>query len=148
MPLVTDSDKPRGAPAATTVWPTCSESDLAKTAGVRFCSPSTLMTARSLVSDVPTTVAGGGAAIVESHGDGAAVGRSIDHVSIGQDVALVVDHHAATEATVGAVLHVDGHQRGVDLGRSRSDGAVQLGTLGSGKGADTDRRGVSDADVR
>src|SRR5215213_9012055 len=58
MPLVTDSDRPRGAPAATTAWPTCSESDLAKTAGVRFCCPSTLMTARSLVSELPTTVAG------------------------------------------------------------------------------------------
>src|SRR5215211_3593728 len=53
MPLVTYSDRPRGAPAATTAWPTCIESDLAKTAGVRFCCPSPLLTTRSLVSALP-----------------------------------------------------------------------------------------------
>ena len=57
MPLVTDSESPSGAPAATTAWPTFSVPDFANVAGFRPETPSTLMTARSLVVEVPTTVA-------------------------------------------------------------------------------------------
>ena len=71
MPLVTDSERPRGAPAATTVWPTTNESDLAKVAGLRFATPSTLITARSLVSRGTDDRRLGDRTVVERDGDGA-----------------------------------------------------------------------------
>ena len=57
MPLVTVSDRPSGAPTATTVCPTDSELDLAKIAAVRLASPSTLITARSSGESRPTIFA-------------------------------------------------------------------------------------------
>src|SRR4029453_8018098 len=56
MPLVTDSVRPSGAPAATTPWPTFSDPDSPNVAGTRFGTPETLITARSLIAEVPTIV--------------------------------------------------------------------------------------------
>ena len=88
MPLVTVSDRPSGAPTATTVWPTLSEDDLAKVAGVRLSSPSTLITARSSEVSRPTILPGGGTAVGEHHLDVAGTVGDVDHVVVGQDGAV------------------------------------------------------------
>ena len=57
MPEVTVADSPSGQPMATTGWPTDRSAELPSTAGVRPETPSALITARSSVAVVPTTVA-------------------------------------------------------------------------------------------
>ena len=57
IPFVTVFDRPRGAPIATAVSPTFSLLESAKLAGWKLATPSTLMTARSEIGSVPTTVA-------------------------------------------------------------------------------------------
>ena len=54
MPEVTVSDRPSGAPTATTLCPTVNAEDLANVAAVRLVNPVTLITARSSVLSVPT----------------------------------------------------------------------------------------------
>ena len=51
------ADRPSGEPMATTGWPTCRSAELPSAAGVRPETPSALITARSSVAVVPTTVA-------------------------------------------------------------------------------------------
>ena len=108
MPLVIDSERPSGAPAATTAWPTCTASDFANTAGLRSLTPSTLITARSLVAEVPTTVAG---AVFPSGNVTVTLERPEpwpddcgrrDDVVVGEDVAVGVEHDAAADVAAAA----------------------------------------------
>ena len=57
MPEVTVPDRPSGDPTATTVWPTTSEPDEPRVAGVRPETPLALTTARSVDGSRPTMVA-------------------------------------------------------------------------------------------
>ena len=57
MPLVTVDSRPNGEPTATTAWPIFSSSDEPIVAGVRPETPSAWMTAVSVSTSVPSTVA-------------------------------------------------------------------------------------------
>ena len=58
MPLVTVESRPKGAPNATTSWPTSRLADCPMVAAVRSLTPSALITAVSVSGSVPRISAG------------------------------------------------------------------------------------------
>ena len=118
MPLVTDSESPSGAPAATTVWPTVSSLDFANVAGLRSLAPSTLITARSFDSEVPTTRAVAVVPLWKVTVMLPCLAGARDHVIVGQDVPVLVQHHAAADAAAASRLDGNRDQRRLDLGGS------------------------------
>ena len=79
------ADSPSGEPIATTGWPTARSAELPRVAGVRPETPSAVITARSSVAVVPTTVA---VAVVPSLNRTSQVGGALDDVVVGQDEAV------------------------------------------------------------
>ena len=103
MPLVTVDSRPNGEPMATTAWPIFSSSDEPIVAGVRPETSSAWMTAVSVSTSVPSTVA---SAVVPSLNETLSEPPSaghLDHVVVGQDLAVLGEDDArAGPAALGA----------------------------------------------
>ena len=119
MPSVTVglSPRSRALPMASTSSPTCRVDVSASASGVAPWMSAILSTATSWVGSVPTTVAASVRAVGERDGDRRG---AVDHVVVGQHVALVGDDEARAgtgdDLTAAALLrHVDRHDGVADL---------------------------------
>ena len=97
----------------------------------------TLMTARSVTGSRPTMVAGTRAPLLKTRGDLSAlppVGG--DHVVVGEDVALGVDHHAGADVAGVARDHLQRDDRGRDTRGDPGDRVWRalVGVVGLGEG--------------
>ena len=98
MPLVTVLSRPNGEPIATTSWPTLRSAELPSVAGVRPDLPSALMTARSVSGSRTDDLGLGVGAVVERDGQRAVVAGDLDHVVVGEDLAVAADDDAGARA--------------------------------------------------
>ena len=116
MPLVTVDSRPNGEPIATTASPTLRSPDEPIVAGVRPETPSAWITAVSVSGSVPRTCLGRGA-VVERDAERAAVGGDLDHVVVGEDLAVRGEDDAGAGARALRAGDVDLHDRRQHLRR-------------------------------